>query len=125
MTIIRPVLKRLHSPDVFDLESFCPADPSCFGFLLQAMYGPEGGEGEESFDIVVCTPTWLSAHVERQGIIDGRHHLIVSSFDLARVRTFLEQYANASAASTWGEAALKLSRVGKWEFEDYEPNSSR
>ena len=121
MTTVRPVLKRLHSPDIFDLELFSPADPSCFSFLLQAMYGPAGSEGEESFDILVCTPKWLSGEVERRGIVDGRHHLIVSRFDLAQIRALLEQYATASAANTWEQAALMLSRLGHWEFEDYDP----
>jgi len=85
------------------------------------MYGPAGSEGEESFDILVCTPKWLNGEVERKGIVDGRHHLIVSRFDLAQIRALLEQYATASAANTWKQAAFKLSRLGKWEFEDYDP----
>jgi hypothetical protein len=120
MSAVRPVLKRLHSPDVPELESYSPADPGCFSFLLQAMYGPDGSEGEESFDILVCTPRWLSAEIARRGIIDGRHHLIVNSFDLRQIRSLLEKRARACTSGTWHEAALKLSRLGHWEFEDYE-----
>lgn len=121
MSTIKPVLKRLHSPDVFDLELFAPADPTCFSFLLQAMFGPEGSEGEESFDILVCTPRWLSAEVERNSIVDGRHHLIVSKFDLVQMRSFLSEYARSCDGKTWREVAAKLSRLGRWEFEDYKP----
>jgi hypothetical protein len=121
MSTIQPVLKRLHSPDALDLESFSPADPTCFSFLLQAMFGPEDSEGEESFDIVVCTPRWLASEVERKGLVDGRHHLVVSQFDLAQIRSFLAGYAKNCAGNTWQEAAIKLSRLGKWEFEDYRP----
>jgi hypothetical protein len=121
MSTVQPVLKRLHSPDIFDLESFSPADPTCFSFLLQAMFGPAGSEGEESFDIVVCTPRWLSAEVERKGIVDGRHHLIVGQFDFAQVSAFLSEYAKTCAGKTWREVAVKLARLGHWEFEDYTP----
>ncbi len=121
MSTIKPILKRLHSPDALDLESFSPADPSSFSFLLQAMFGPEGSEGEESFDILICTPRWLASEVERKGLVDGRHHLVVSKFDLAQIRSFLLAYAKSCASQTWPEAATKLSRLGKWEFEDYRP----
>ena len=121
LSTIQPVLKRLHSPDVMNLDSYSPADPSYFSFLLQAMFGPEGGEGEESFDILVCTPRWLAADVERKGVVDGRHHLVVSKFDLAQIRSFLVAYAKNCASKSWPEAATKLSRLGKWEFEDYKP----
>jgi len=119
MNTIEPVLKRLHSPDVFDLKLFSPADPSCFSFLLQAMFGIEGDDGEESFDVVVCTPFWLAREVERKGTVDGRHHLIVRTFDLDLIRSFLIGYAKTCTGKTWQEVAIKLSRLGKWEFEDY------
>ena len=119
MSRVKPVLRRLHSPDVFDLEAYSPSDPACFSVLLQAMFGPEGGEGEESFDIVVCTPGWIAREVERKRIVDGRHHLIVSIFDLRQISSFIEAYANTCTGKTWQEVATKLSRVGKWEFEDY------
>jgi hypothetical protein len=121
MSQIKPVLRRLHSPDVIDLEAYSPSDPSCFSFLLQAMFGPDDGEGEESFDIIVCTPGWIAGEVARKRIMDGRHHLIVDVFDLQKIQSFLTTYANSCSARTWQEAATKLSRVGKWEFEDYKP----
>jgi Immunity protein 8 len=104
-----------------NLEEFSPAHPNCFSFLLQAMLGPEGSEGEESIDILVCTPGWLASEVERVGLVDGRHHLVVSQFDLAQIRSFLVAYAKSYASKTWPEAATKLSRLGKWELEDYRP----
>jgi hypothetical protein len=121
MSIVRPILKRLHSPDTMDLESFSPADSAAFSLLLQAMFGPAGAAGEESFDILVCTPRWLAKEVERTGVLVGRHHLVVSKFDLAQIHTFLANYAQHCVGTTWEEAATKLSRLGKWEFEDYRP----
>lgn len=121
MNVMKPVLKRLHSPDAVDLTTFTPEDPSSFGVLLQAMFGPEGSEGEESFDVLLCTPTWLARKVEREGPIDGRHHLIVDKFDLAQVRSYFTAYATSCTGKTWPEVATKLSRLGKWEFEDYTP----
>ncbi len=46
MSKIRPRLKRLRSPDIFDLESFSPGERDCFGFLRRAMFGAEEYEWE-------------------------------------------------------------------------------
>jgi hypothetical protein len=60
-----------------------------------------------------------SAEVAHKGMVDGRHHLIVTGFDLAKIRSYLTGYAGTCSAKTWHEAAMKLSRLGHWEFEDY------
>ena len=83
------------------------------------MFGPEGQEGEESFDMIVCTPKWFEMNMETAAR-SGRHHLFVRSFDLEGIRAFLEDYARECVGSTWDEVARKLGRLGKWEFEDYD-----
>lgn len=121
MTIVRAALKRLHSPDVDDLESFVPTEPDRFGILVQAMFGPEDLEGEESFDLLICTPAWLAEEVTRAGAVIGRHHLVVNGFDFQQIRAFLDGYARSVSGSSWHEVAAKLARLGRWEFEDYMP----
>lgn len=68
----------LHSPDFADLAAFQP-EASSFGFLVQVIAGPNDHEGEESFDVIVCSPTWLS---EQDVPLIGRHHLIVNKVRL-------------------------------------------
>ena len=86
---MRAQLKRLHSPDVYDLETFAPEPADDFGFLLQVMVGPEGVEGEESFDVMVCTPEWLKRNFKTSDIVIGRHRLIVFEYDYPRLKSFL------------------------------------
>jgi len=117
---VRAALKELHSPDVFDLTAYSPSDPANFSFLLQAMYGPAGAEGAESFDIVVCTPAWLENNDFGGPIQIGLHHLIVRYYSYPEIKQFLEDYGARCEGRDWTEVAEKLGRIGKWEFQDYQ-----
>src|SRR6266568_4644142 len=97
-TSIRAELRQLHSPDVLDLESFQPEGH--FGLLVQAMVGPLGSVGEESFDILVCTPEWFSADM-KQNIVSGRHYLFMKRYDYQGLRQFIRDYCASCQGVTW------------------------
>jgi Immunity protein 8 len=118
---MRAELRRLHSPDIDDLASYAPSQGT-FGFLLQVMAGPQGGEGEESFDVLVCTLEWLKQNRSRTDLIIGRHYLIVFEYDYERLRSFIDGYCSQCSGETWQKVAERLGRLGKWEFEDYKPD---
>lgn len=63
---MRAVLRSAHSADV-DLATYVPADPADDGVWVRLIVGPAGGPGEESFDVLVCTPLWLRRVVRVQG----------------------------------------------------------
>jgi len=113
-------VRSFHSPDLEDVDAWVPPDPDRFGFLLQVMIGPKGGEGEESFSIQVCSPGWLADRYVRDGIVMGRHHLIVFEYDIAKIKAFISKFVSLSPAATWVEVAAKIGRLGHWEFEDYD-----
>jgi hypothetical protein len=117
--MIQAEVKRLHSPDVYDLATYVPDDPENFAFLLQVMVGSAGADGEDSFDVIVCTPRWLSDRLLPTKIMLGRHHLLVKQYDYTRLLQFLISFASGCRGATWEEVALRLGRLGKWEFEDY------
>lgn len=117
---MRAAAKHFQSPDA-DLEAFVPGDVSDVGMLVQVMAGPADGPGEESFDVVVCTPKWIARQLRERGPVIGRHHLLVESWDWPRIRLFLTQAVEAPEAPTWSDLAAKIDRIGKWEFEDYKP----
>jgi len=118
---VRAEIKRLHSPDVHDLSTYVPEEPERFGLLLRIIAGPVGTDGEESFDVVVCTARWISGHLGPEGMLVERHYLLVDSYDYRRLESFLGRYVDGCVGTTWEEAALKLARLGMWEFEDYKP----
>jgi hypothetical protein len=84
------------------------------------MVGPIGTDGEESFDVVVCTPRWIERWVRENGPLVGRHHLIVEEYDRPRIQLYLTDEVEACEGETWPDVARQIGRIGKWEFEDYE-----
>jgi hypothetical protein len=120
---VRAEIKYLHSPDVEpDLETYRPDDPEDVGLLVQVIVGAAGEPGEESFDVMVCTPRWLDREARRFGPLIGRHYLVVARYDFAEIRAFITKVVDAENAPTWRELAERLGRFGHWEFEDYQPN---
>ncbi len=112
-------LKGILSPDIDDLENYHPEDPTCFGFLLRAMVGPADEEGQESFDIEVCTPKWLEKTYRSDDVVVGRHHLIVREYNFDRIVGKINNFVRSCSGKDWDEVAAKVSRLGYWEFEDY------
>lgn len=116
---MRPQLKAVHSPDVEDLESFASPDAERFGVLVQLMIGPEGEDGEEAFDVVICTPLWLAERLKEADVLDLRHHLLVGSWEWNAILNHIQRFLSSVEASSWLEVASIVARMGKWEFEDY------
>lgn len=111
-------LKRLHSPDVADLESYSPGDAP-FGFLLQAMIGPVESDGAEAFSMMVCTPEWFAKVMLKETTIrSGVHTIFVTTYDYRKLQTFIERAVHAAEEPTWGEIARRLSWLGDWEFSN-------
>lgn len=113
-------LKRLHSPDVLDLPGWIP-DTDDFAVLVQVLVAPQGSAGEESFDVIVCSPEWIARRAREERIFDGRHHLVVAQFDYQEFLQYIARYVSSCEGSSWREVATKLGRLGRWEFEDYRP----
>lgn len=116
---MRAELKRLHSPDTFDLAHFVPEDPTSFAILLQAMIGPAGEAGEESFSIQVCTPRWLEQNLPRDEVLVARHMLLTHEYDLGKIVAAITKFLSTCTGASWQEIGEKVSRLGYWEFEDY------
>lgn len=113
-------LLGLYSPDVdIPLDRYIPEQKDNFCFLATMLIGEETVGGEETFDIIVCTPQWLINNHSVSDIIIGRHYLIVFEYNYKRIVETLQKIVENSYAETWDEIALKIGRVGRWEFEDY------
>ena len=116
---MRAELRNLTTIDGDDLSRYSPPNPNCFAISVRILVGPSGGVGQESFDVVVCTAAWLGEYVRDNGILAGRHYLIVNNFDHGSLKSFIEKYIRRFDGESWDEVADKIGRLGRWEFEDY------
>lgn len=116
---MKAMIKNIFSPDVDMLETYQPEKNDEFSFLLQLIVGPEGEEGEEAFNIEVCTPKWIIASCNPEDIIVGRHRLIVLEYNYERLTHFLTDFCSRCIGDDWHQVVSKVSRLGHWEFEDY------
>jgi hypothetical protein len=114
-----PEIKELHSPDIYDLISYEPFPEDSFCFLVQLIAGPQGQEGEESFDVMICSPKWIMENVKEDEPLIGRHYLIMKKYNFDLLWYTIQSYCKLCEGKIWIECAEKLSRLGKWEFEDY------
>lgn len=112
-------LHDLYSTDVDDLRTFVPPIADNFGLLVRAIIRPKGSAGEESFDMMLCTPRWMLDHHQPNEVLIGRHYLIVFEYNYERLRNFILSYCSKCTGDTWEEIAARLSRLAHWEFEDY------
>ena len=114
-------IKSLYSLQLEDsLINYWPDDVSNFGTWIRVYIGPLGGGGAEAFDIQVCTPEWVKAQCADRGPMWGRHMLIVEAYDYDAIKGVIERYVAGSDGDNWEAIAGKLSRIGAWEFEDYQ-----
>ncbi|MCE0556155.1 MULTISPECIES: immunity 8 family protein [Motilimonas] len=115
---MKAILKSIHSPDV-DFDKFWPDEADDFGFLLQAMIGPEEDDSFQSFDMQICTPKWLISNYSSEGLVFGRHMIIVFDYDVDLIISKIEEYCGKCVGREWAELEEKIGRIGKSEFEDY------
>ncbi len=88
---------------------------------ITVLAGPAGGPGEDSFQLRVRTPGSLTKELDQCGPLHGRHTVVVATWDPRQIRSFVNRLFKETEGRDWNEVGEKLSRLGHWEFEDYEP----
>ena len=115
---MRASLRRLHSPDLHDLQDLSDADNGR-ELLVQAFIGPEGGAGEESFGFLLTYEGDVAETSWRWSV--GR--LALSRMRYALLEAAVRDICNQIAADTWHDVARALARTLHWEFAGYVPYS--
>lgn len=115
---MKAVLRRLHSPDVADLTSWTP-DGDSWQLLVQAILGPDDGPGEESFDVVVCSPQVVANWATADGRWWGQYTLVVTRWDYTALEAAIRDLLARCDGPDWSTVAGRLAHFMHWEFTDY------
>jgi Immunity protein 8 len=116
---VRAALRGFYSSYIADLESYRPDDGENFQLAISAFIGPADGPGEEMFQFAVCTAKWLQENPPPKGFQLMRSTILLSRWDYAVLKRALTDLCMHTSADDWPTLALRLSRYGGWEFEDY------
>lgn len=104
-SLIHPEIRQIHSPDLE--PPALPEDPYDCAITFQALIGPRGGVGQDSFTFLVITPVRLA---KRPDGIWGRGMLIMPAFEWAAVAQSLATLLSRAARPTWGEVTAELGK---------------
>lgn len=118
---MKAVIKSIDLNDAIGFDQYWPDDEQCFGIWLTVQIGPDDQEGGHLFQILVCTPDWIKSNYFSHGAVWGRHMLIVFEYDKDLIVKEISNYVDGCSGKEFWDVAQKLSRIGAWEFEDYEP----
>ncbi|MGA2298596.1 MAG: Imm8 family immunity protein [FCB group bacterium] len=112
-------IKEILTPNFNDLKTYIPENISNFKFPIQLLIGPKESEGEESFEIIICSPSWLMDNIPDGGYLHGQHYLILKKYNSDVLLNCLNILFNNIEGNNWDEIALKLSHFAIWEFDNY------
>ncbi len=108
------------------LDGYSPDDPEHFGISVMALIGTADSEKVDSFDIVVCTPSWVSEHFgdarldglvwEPRGVRFGNRFVFMQRWDYSALQRAVTNLCAYWEAGDWGTLANRLGRYIPWEF---------
>lgn len=118
MKNVIPSLKHIICPDIPELDKKGIDSEHEICVLVQALIGPQDHEGYESFEFVVCNGIWVTNRIE-DDIVVGKNKIFLKHFILSDVEDVIRRIILSCAGPSWDDVAVKISRYGLWEFEDY------
>jgi hypothetical protein len=109
-------------------------DPRHFGISAQILIGPDDSPRADSFDLWVCSPSWLAgqvqagwwtsqfrpaaAHTMPDAVVPGAGIWLMREWDRNAFEHALHELcARASPAPDWGSVASRIGRLIPWEFD--------
>ncbi len=79
--------------------------------------GPKGLPGEEIVLVDVSNALFLAEEARDLGPRLVVSTIVVETFSVAVVERIVREFCKTCRGSTWHDVALRLTRLGRWEYE--------
>jgi len=110
----------------FDLRSFVPAD-AVFHIPAELEIGPKDESGADIFQIEICSPEWLEAHLgtsvelvcERPFFWTKRPFLVAQKYSYGDLISFVDEFLSEINGAAWEDLAREINKFALGEFDKY------
>ncbi|MEO7981286.1 MAG: Imm8 family immunity protein [Sporichthyaceae bacterium] len=108
-------------------------DPTHFGLNAQVLLGERGRDLSDSFDVLVCSPSWLAhemaaGHTEQfaaeligdmdGSVLPGAGTWLMQHWSMPDFERAVQQICDlCSPGPDWGSVASRISRLIPWEYD--------
>lgn len=119
MNKIEPIIKGriLTRDDLKPLTEVKQSQSELFCIEIELQIGPKDTEGTDAFWMTICSPSWLSEEIAKNGKPIALHaHLVCKNFDRETIENRLAALVSSCSGVTWQDACTRLSRYFEWEF---------
>jgi hypothetical protein len=116
---MKAIVKRYNCSASEDFSTYEVGDMPVFGFMLTFAIGSEGSQGEDYFEVLVASATYLAQLKATQTPAFLRHVILSSDYNISAAVALVEKYISSLEEDSWEKLAAKINRVLRWEFEDY------
>jgi hypothetical protein len=113
------------------LDDFVPQDPAHFGLSVQVFIGDTVSDEFDSFDLWVCSPSWLAARAKERwppleqglraipdAVMVGTGTWLMQRWDRAVFEHALDVVCESfSGGPDWGSVAARIGRLIPWEYD--------
>lgn len=106
----KTIIRGYHSPDI-DFGTSSPLDKEAFGFLLQIFVGIDDEQGEECFEVFICTPKWIVQNYSKQTVLIGLHAIIVQEYNYERIMKAIDELF-CTEGEAWEDISRDLNYYG-------------
>ena len=120
---MRAELKDMSSLGVEPLESFTPDDPTQFSLWVTLSIGVQGFDAADNFQALICSTHNLMDIVRQSGALVGQPLIVAETWNLPLIKQRIEDYCAACQGEEWEDILPMLTRLGLWEFENYNPDA--